>query len=74
MPCAGTGIAASSDLFAEGHVEKGELVRVLPDWSLPEMTGWAVFPGRRLLPAKTRAFLDMMEEMCCDEARKSMRG
>jgi DNA-binding transcriptional LysR family regulator len=49
-------------------------VRVLPDWSLPEMTGWAVFPGRRLLPAKTRAFLDMMEEMCCDEARKSMRG
>jgi DNA-binding transcriptional LysR family regulator len=73
IACAGAGIAASSDLFAEGHVEKGELVRVLPDWSLPEVTGWAVFPGRRLMPAKTRAFLDMMEEMCCDEARKRMR-
>jgi hypothetical protein len=29
-----------------------------------------VFPGRRLMPAKTRVFLDMMEESCCDEARK----
>jgi hypothetical protein len=27
--------------------------------------GWAVFPGRRLMPAKTRVFLDMMEEMFC---------
>jgi hypothetical protein len=28
-----------------------------------------VFPGRRLMPAKTRAFLDMMEEMCCEQQR-----
>ena len=71
IACAGAGIAASSDLFAEAGVEKGELVRVLPEWSLPEVTGWAVFPGRRLMPAKTRAFLDMMEESCCQEARKA---
>ena len=74
IACAGTGIAASSDLFAEESVEKGELVRVLPEWSMPEVTGWAVFPGRRLMPAKTRAFLDMMEEMCCEEARRQMRA
>jgi DNA-binding transcriptional LysR family regulator len=74
MACAGTGIAASSGLFAEGPMETGELVRVLPEWSLPEVTGWAVFPGRRLMPAKTRVFLDMMEEMCCAEARKKMRA
>jgi DNA-binding transcriptional LysR family regulator len=74
IACAGTGIAASSDLFAEVALEKGELVRVLPEWSLPEVTGWAVFPGRRLMPAKTRVFLDMMEEMCCDEARKRFRA
>ncbi|MBC7684562.1 MAG: hypothetical protein H7176_04970, partial [Bdellovibrionales bacterium] len=73
IACAGAGIAASSDLFAERGVEKGELVRVLPDWSLPEVTGWAVFPGRRLMPAKTRVFLDMMEESCCQEARKKLR-
>lgn len=74
MACAGTGIAASSSLFAEEPMEKGELVQVLPEWTLPEVTGWAVFPGRRLMPAKTRVFLDMMEEMCCDEARKKMRA
>jgi DNA-binding transcriptional LysR family regulator len=73
IACAGSGIAASSDLFAEAGIEKGELVRVLPDWCLPEVTGWAVFPGRRLMPAKTRAFLDMMEDSCCTEARKRMR-
>lgn len=73
IACAGAGIAASSNLFAETSVEKGELVRILPEWSLPEVTGWAVFPGRRLMPAKTRAFLDLMEGMCCDEARKKMR-
>ena len=74
IACTGAGIAASSHLFAEGSVEKGELVRVLPEWSLPEVTGWAVFPGRRLMPAKTRVFLDMMEEMCCDQARRQVRA
>lgn len=74
IACAGTGIAASSDLFAQEHLEKGDLVQVLPEWSLPQVTGWAVFPGRRLMPAKTRAFLDMMEEMCCEEARRSGRA
>jgi DNA-binding transcriptional LysR family regulator len=63
IACNGAGIAASSHLFAEPFVRKGDLVRVLPEWDLPPSTGWAVFPGRRLMPAKTRAFLDMMEEM-----------
>ena len=70
MAFSGAGIAASSDLFAGQYVERGELVRVLPEWDLPIATGWAVFPGRRLMPAKTRAFLDMMEEMCCEEAQR----
>lgn len=72
MACTGAGIAASSNLFADPSVEKGELVRVLPEWELPEVTGWAVFPGRRLMPAKTRAFLDMMTGQLCTEARKNL--
>lgn len=68
IACSGAGIAASSELFAAPLVKKGELVRVLPEWDLPPAVGWAVFPGRRLMPAKTRAFLDMMEEMFCGEA------
>jgi DNA-binding transcriptional LysR family regulator len=71
IACSGAGIAASSSQFAEAHLQKGELVRVLPEWDLPTATAWAVFPGRRLMPAKTRAFLDMMEEMSCENARKA---
>lgn len=60
----GAGIAASSLTFAAPYVQTGELVRVLPEWELPSSSGWAVFPGRRLMPAKTRAFLDLMAEVC----------
>jgi DNA-binding transcriptional LysR family regulator len=42
-------------------VLRGELRRILPAWCLPEHAAWAVFPGRRLMPAKTRAFIDMLE-------------
>lgn len=69
IACSGAGIAASSGRFAEPYVRTGDLVRVLPEWSLPPATGWAVFPGRRLMPAKVRVFLDMMEEMCCEAQR-----
>ncbi|MES2298424.1 MAG: LysR family transcriptional regulator [Pseudomonadota bacterium] len=69
IACTGAGIAACSGLFSNPYVARGELVRVLPEWDLPPVTGWAVFPGRRLMPAKTRAFLDLMEEMCCEVTR-----
>ncbi|KQV86238.1 LysR family transcriptional regulator [Massilia sp. Root351] len=63
MACTGIGIAASTELFAQSFLESGQLVRVLPEWSFPTVTGWAVFPGRRLMPAKTRVFLDMLESL-----------
>ena len=60
LALAGAGIAAVPDYFAAGHVQRGALRRVLPDWCLPVVTAWAVFPGRRLMPAKTRAFIAML--------------
>jgi DNA-binding transcriptional LysR family regulator len=62
MATTGIGIAASTEIFAQQHLQTGELVRVLPDWAFPTVTAWAVFPGRRLMPAKTRVFLDMLEQ------------
>jgi DNA-binding transcriptional LysR family regulator len=70
IACRGTGIAASTDFIVSKHVSRGELVRVLPEWDMPVATGWAVFPGRRLMPAKTRAFLDMLDELCCKNRDK----
>jgi DNA-binding transcriptional LysR family regulator len=58
---ADSGIAAMADHVADPYVRGGELVAVLPDWSLPSATAWSVFPGRRLMPARTRVFLDAMQ-------------
>jgi DNA-binding transcriptional LysR family regulator len=56
----GAGIVATADFFAESYVRSGELRPVLPGWCVPDSAAWAVFPGRRLMPAKTRAFIDML--------------
>ena len=59
----GMGIVGLSERFAQGHVEDGTLVPVLSDWSLPTVTAWSVMPGRRLLPERTRAFVDLFQQV-----------
>jgi len=61
LACAGSGITVANDHFAQPHVERGELVQVLADWAIPPVAAWAVFPGRRLMPARTRVLLDTLE-------------
>lgn len=63
----GSGIALSSVLFAKPYMQTGDLVRVLPEWEMPVTNGWAVFPSRKLMPAKTRAFLAMIEQACTEQ-------
>lgn len=60
MAVAGCGVVAVLDKFATPLVRSGKLKRVLPGWCLPPSTAWAVFAGRRLMPAKTRAFIEML--------------
>jgi DNA-binding transcriptional LysR family regulator len=60
MARAGAGVTVVSSHFALPYVRTGELVPVLAEWSLPDVTAWAVFPGRRLMPARTRVLLDTM--------------
>jgi DNA-binding transcriptional LysR family regulator len=57
----GAGIAGVIDHNAEALVTSGELMPVLVDWYLPSSAAWAVFPGRRLMPARTRVFLEALE-------------
>lgn len=58
---AGAGVAIVADHFAEAYVRSGELVPLLVDWYPPRSPAWAVFPGRRLMPARTRVFLDALQ-------------
>jgi hypothetical protein len=53
-------------------VEAGFLERVLPEWSGPPVTVWAVMPGRKLMPTRTRVFLDALiaELLACSEAER----
>ena len=60
LASSGVGIVEMPHQFALTSVQAGRLRAVLPGWSAPEHTAWAVFPGRRLMPAKTRAFIDML--------------
>ena len=60
MALAGAGITVIVDHFALPYLQRGELVQVLPDWRLPSVSAWAVFPGRRLMPARTRVLLDAL--------------
>jgi DNA-binding transcriptional LysR family regulator len=58
---AGAGITAVPDFFARPFLQRGELRRVLPGWCLPSHKAWVVFPGRKLMPTKTRVFIDMLQ-------------
>jgi len=60
---AGAGVAAVAHHFAEPHVRRGELRRLLPQWQHQPAVAWAVFPGRRLMPAKTRVFLEALGQV-----------
>jgi DNA-binding transcriptional LysR family regulator len=60
MALAGQGVVSVPDFYARMRVGSGALKRVLPGWCLPPQSCWAVFPSRRLMPARTRAFLDAL--------------
>jgi len=63
----GAGIVSISSRFARLPVEANQLVAVLPEWSLPTATVWCVMPGRRLLPERTRAFVDIFKQVLEEE-------
>lgn len=56
----GAGVTSVTTHFAHPYLATGELVRVLEDWECPGVPVWAVFPGRRLMPSRTRVFIDSL--------------
>lgn len=56
----GLGIAQFTGRIALPSVEMGLIEQVLPEWAAPPVTVWAVMPGRRLIPTRTRVFVDAL--------------
>ncbi len=56
----GAGIALEPDFIAGDDLRAGRLVRILDAFSAPVSTIYAVYPSRRHLSAKVRAFVDFL--------------
>ena len=66
---AGLGIAGLPSYVIEDALLEHALERVLPQWRLFSVTLWAGMPTRRHLPARTRAFLDFLQQIFGGEDR-----
>lgn len=60
------GLAVASDWMFGPELANGAVERVLPEWTLPPIDLWAVYPAGRLATAKARAFADFVETVLSD--------
>jgi DNA-binding transcriptional LysR family regulator len=59
----GLGVARITGTFCEDAVRQGRLVKLLPQWRCAPLRIYALLPGRRLMPAKVREFMDALEAL-----------
>jgi DNA-binding transcriptional LysR family regulator len=57
---AGTGIVSLFEDWLRPHLDSGALEPVLEPWWQPFSGPFLYYPGRRLLPAPLRAFVDFI--------------
>jgi hypothetical protein len=62
------GILIQTSATAWREVAAGRLVPVLEDWRIVDVGVFAVYPHRRHLAAKVRAFVDFLAERLGDDA------
>jgi DNA-binding transcriptional LysR family regulator len=58
----GLGVALLPMPFAFAHLQSGELLRLLPGWYSDAGPLSLYYPSRKMLPAKTRVFVDFVTE------------
>lgn len=63
----GLGIALVSMPFAVGYLQAGSLQRVLPDWFVDDGNISIYYAEHKLLPGKTRAFVDFLIEQFAEQ-------
>ena len=68
---AGAGLAVLPTFLANANVASGELVRVMPRWSIAGGHVWMVTPARQYLPKKVTAFREALLEGMQPDRRPS---
>ncbi|MGJ7037242.1 DNA-binding transcriptional LysR family regulator [Shinella sp. BE166] len=63
----GAGIAYLSDFAVREHLAAGRLVQMLDDWTPPYDGLCLYYPGRRHVPAKLRALIDLVRALPLDQ-------
>ncbi|RUL62231.1 LysR family transcriptional regulator [Dyella dinghuensis] len=56
----GHGVGLMPSVYCDEKIASGDLVRLLPDWSSPEILIYAVYPTRRYMPSRLYVFLDAL--------------
>jgi len=57
----GHGIGLLPSTYCDDQIRRGELIRLLPDWSSEEIFVHAVYPTRRFLPLRLQVFLEALK-------------
>ena len=68
---AGMGVVFEPDFVVGPWLARGELQRVLPQFAGPKLDVWAVYPSRRHLSAKVRAFVAYLAEIFAADPLRS---
>jgi len=58
----GAGISMQPTYMANKMIQRGELVKVLPDWKPNDMNIYALYSSRKFLAPAVRAFIDFIDE------------
>jgi DNA-binding transcriptional LysR family regulator len=57
----GLGVAILPDWLVREDIASGRLVRILNDWHATPLAAYVIYPGRRMLPARVRSFIDFAQ-------------
>lgn len=61
------GVALVSDWMFAPELASGAVRQLLPDWSLPPIDLWAIFPAGRMVSAKAQAFVTFVESVLASQ-------
>ncbi len=60
MAVAGHGIVSTPTFISWKAISTGDLVRILPEYELPQPSAYAVYPQTRYLSQRSRALIDFL--------------